>query len=158
MARTRQPFGMFYVLVDPDSYVEKILALITMTPYFVVCALTTLVVRCREMITITWLSGHLFNEAVNFCLKRILKQERPAGAPKVGFDEHGMPSAHSQFMGFFLSFALCVLMVRVKANIAMKITAAICSLILSGLVCFSRTELGFHTVSQVCSFAFFSCQ
>jgi dolichyldiphosphatase len=149
MRNEREPFGMFYVLVDPESHFEKILAIITMAPYFIVCALTTLIARCRELVTITWLVGHLLNEVVNFGLKRLLKEERPAGAPKVGFDSHGMPSAHSQFMGFFLSFAICMFVVRVRVNIFLKLIAAACSLILSTLVCYSRIELGFHTVPQV---------
>ena len=44
------PFGMFYVEVDPDSTAEKILAIAAMAPYFIMCALTTLIVRCRELL------------------------------------------------------------------------------------------------------------
>jgi dolichyldiphosphatase len=123
-----------------------------MAPYFLVCALTILIVRCRELMTITWLTGQLINEASNFFLKRQFKQARPHGAPKVGFDEHGMPSAHAQFMGFFLAFAVCVLLFRVRDNILSKLTVIACTLILTSLVCFSRTELGFHTHEQVRDF------
>ena len=145
----RVPFGMFYVLVDPDKPFEKVLALATMAPYFLVCALSVLIVRCRELMTITWLLGQLLNEAANFVLKRQFKQARPDGAPKVGYDEHGMPSAHAQFMGFFLASALCVLLFRVRVNMYSKLFVIACTLILTGLVCFSRTELGFHTHEQV---------
>ena len=149
----RVPFGMFYVLVDPDKPFEKVLALATMAPYFLVCALTILVARCRELMTITWLTGQVFlNEPANFVLKRLFKQARPYGAPKVGFDEHGMPSAHAQFMGFFLAFAVCVLVFRVRVNMLLKLSVIASTLILTGLVCVSRTELGFHTHEQVSDF------
>jgi dolichyldiphosphatase len=161
---SRVPFGMFYVLVDPDKPFEKFLALATMSPYFLVCALTVVVVRCRELITITWLFGQVFlNEPTNFVLKRLFKQARPHGAPKVGFDQHGMPSAHSQFMGFFLAFAVCLLLFRIRVNLLSKLSVAASILILTGLVCVSRTELGFHTPEQVlddflvCSIIFNSC-
>jgi dolichyldiphosphatase len=149
----RVPFGMFYVLVDPDKPFEKVLALATMAPYFLVCALTILIVRCRELLTITWLTGQLLNETANFVLKRQFKQARPDGAPKVGFDEHGMPSAHAQFMGFFLAFAVCVLLFRVRVNLLSKLSVIACTLTLTGLVCFSRIELGFHTHEQVRNFS-----
>ena len=155
MAR-RQPFGMFHVLVDPDSPFEKILAIITMAPYFVVCALVTLIVRCRELVTVTWMFGHLLNELANFFLKRVFKQPRPLGAPKVGFDEHGMPSAHAQFMGFFLSYAACVLAYRVSVKKTTKLGAMLIVFLLSAMVCYSRIELGFHTLEQVVQFFFVS--
>ena len=55
-----------------------------MAPYFIMCALTTLIVRCRELLVCSWLVGHLLNEVVNFVLKRTFKEKRPAGAPAVG--------------------------------------------------------------------------
>jgi hypothetical protein len=58
----REPFGMFHVMVDPDSKFEKIFGIATMAPYFVICTLVVLIVRCRELMTITWLVGQLANE------------------------------------------------------------------------------------------------
>ena len=84
MPGERVPFGMFYVEVDPESTAEKILAIAAMAPYFIMCALTTLIVRCRELLVCSWLVGHLLNEALNFVLKRTLKERRPPGAPSVG--------------------------------------------------------------------------
>lgn len=48
--------------------------------------------------------GQLSCEALNFALKRLLKEERP---PQILGQGYGMPSSHAQFMGFFaVSFAL----------------------------------------------------
>lgn len=45
----------------------------------------------------------LLNEVLNQVLKRTIRQKRPAGALLGGT---GMPSAHSQFMGFFTLYTL----------------------------------------------------
>jgi hypothetical protein len=63
----REPFGMFYVMVDPNSKFEKLLGIATMAPYFVICTLVVLVARCRELMTITWLVGQLGNEVCLLC-------------------------------------------------------------------------------------------
>ena len=70
--------------VDPHSKVEKLLAIAAMAPYFIMCALATLIVRCRELLVCSWLVGHLINEVLNFVLKRTFKEKRPDGAPAVG--------------------------------------------------------------------------
>lgn len=38
MAVQREPFGMFLVMVDPDSKFEKLLGVAAMAPYFIMCA------------------------------------------------------------------------------------------------------------------------
>ena len=40
----REPFGMFYVAVDPNSKWEKILGIATMAPYFLVPRLLSSVI------------------------------------------------------------------------------------------------------------------
>ncbi|EKX39757.1 hypothetical protein GUITHDRAFT_154363 [Guillardia theta CCMP2712] len=121
-----------------------------MAPYFIVCALVTLIARCRELVVCFWLLGHILNEALNFFLKRLFKEQRPPGAPAVGFDGHGMPSAHSQFMGFYLVFSAAVILLRIK-NVSMvyKLLPIAFNLLLSGAVVFGRVHLGFHTEAQV---------
>lgn len=50
-------------------------------------------------------AGQLACEAVNFILKRIIKEERPARIHKTGGKGYGMPSSHAQFV-FFWAVAL----------------------------------------------------
>lgn len=45
----------------------------------------------------------LMNEALNKCLKHLIRHRRPLGA---SIDGHGMPSAHAQFMTFFSTFVI----------------------------------------------------
>ena len=77
--------------MDPHSKAEKLLAIATMAPYFIMCALTTLIVRCRELLVCSWLVGHLLNEVLNFVLKRTFKEKRPVGAPAVGCESVASP-------------------------------------------------------------------
>ena len=81
---SQQAERLRHVQVDPHSKVEKLLAIAAMAPYFIMCALTTLIVRCRELLVCSWLVGHLLNEVLNFVLKRAFKEKRPPGAPAVG--------------------------------------------------------------------------
>ncbi|KAJ1474789.1 hypothetical protein T484DRAFT_1969770 [Baffinella frigidus] len=150
MAVQREPFGMFLVMVDPDSKFEKLLGVAAMAPYFIMCALAVLLLRCRELLVAVWLSGHLLNEALNLVLKKVIKEPRPPGAPRVGFDEHGMPSSHSQFMGFYLVFSSCVLLFRVRnVRAHWKLGAVAFNALLSAAVLHGRILLGFHTPPQV---------
>lgn len=48
MVTRREPFGMFYVAVDPNSKWEKILGIATMAPYFLVPRLLSSVITKRE--------------------------------------------------------------------------------------------------------------
>ena len=77
------------------------LALASMLPIFLIVSyLTTIAVR-RELHTCAILFGQLLNEALNLALKKQIRQPRPEGAPS---DDFGMPSSHSQFMGFFAAY------------------------------------------------------
>mmetsp|Transcript_26057 Transcript_26057/g.68579 ORF Transcript_26057/g.68579 Transcript_26057/m.68579 type:complete len:136 (-) Transcript_26057:33-440(-) len=60
-----------------------------------------------------------------------------------------MPSNHSQFMGFFVVFAILVLTLRVRIHRVLKNVCILFVVTLTLTVCYSRTELGFHTVDQV---------
>uniref|UniRef100_A0A7S1E1B7 Phosphatidic acid phosphatase type 2/haloperoxidase domain-containing protein n=1 Tax=Hemiselmis andersenii TaxID=464988 RepID=A0A7S1E1B7_HEMAN len=146
----REPFGMFYVAVDPSSKYEKLMGIITMGPYFLMCAMVVLTARCRELLTIVWLAGQLVNEVSNYVFKRLLKQPRPPGAPRVGMHESGMPSNHAQFMGFFVAYAVLVVVYRLRGYHPLEKSLALVGTASLGLlVCHSRLLFGFHTFEQV---------
>jgi len=95
-------------------------------------------------------------EALNFALKRVLKEERPAKMHGKGY---GMPSSHSQFVAFFsLSLTLFLLFRHVpkKAtpshtplSMVTRVILSACALATAGLVAWSRTYLNYHTPKQV---------
>ncbi len=58
----------------------------------------------------------------------------------------------SQFMGFFMTFSILVILLRLRGyNNLAKAFGCICSIGLSLAVCYSRLLFGFHTFEQVCS-------
>jgi dolichyldiphosphatase len=84
-------------------------------------------VLTRELVIIDMWAGQFLCEALNWALKRLIKQDRPDGVLFIAtycFDRvvhirildslsgYGFPSSHSQYMGYFASFLLCHLYFR----------------------------------------------
>jgi dolichyldiphosphatase len=100
--------------------------------------------------------GQMACEALNFALKRLLKEERPKQMHGKGY---GMPSSHAQFVAFFsISLTLFLLFRHVpkKATPSHTPLSLIARIALSGvalgnaaLVAWSRTYLSYHTPKQV---------
>jgi len=95
-------------------------------------------------------------EALNFALKRLLKQERPKQMHGKGY---GMPSSHAQFVAFFsISLTLFLLFRHIpkKAtpshtplNLTARVGLSGLALANAGLVAWSRIYLSYHTPKQV---------
>lgn len=95
-------------------------------------------------------------EALNFALKRILKEERPKQMHGKGY---GMPSSHAQFVSFFsLSLTLFLLFRHVPKKptashtpltLVARVGLSGLALVCAGLVAWSRTYLNYHTEKQV---------
>lgn len=77
------------------------LSLITLAPPFLLVAYITLLLVRRELTILTSFVGQLACEGLNLGLKRIFKHGRPTDFLGTGY---GMPSSHSQFMGYFMAF------------------------------------------------------
>jgi dolichyldiphosphatase len=100
--------------------------------------------------------GQMACEGLNFALKRVLKEERPAKMHGKGY---GMPSSHSQFVAFFsLSLTLFLLFRHVPKqatplhtplSMVSRVLLSACALATAGLVAWSRTYLNYHTPKQV---------
>lgn len=101
-------------------------------------------------------AGQMACEALNFALKRILKEERPKQMHGKGY---GMPSSHAQFVSFFsVSLTLFLLFRHVPKkpspshtplSLVSRIGLSGLSLACAGLVAWSRTYLSYHTEKQV---------
>ena len=95
-------------------------------------------------------------EAMNFSLKRLLKQERP---PQMHGKGYGMPSSHAQFVTFFslsLTFFLVFRHVPKPATashtpltMGSRVALSVLALFCAGLVAWSRLYLNYHTPKQV---------
>ncbi|PWN54060.1 PAP2-domain-containing protein [Violaceomyces palustris] len=155
-----------HVRYNPHDPLAKFLSLVTLSPIFLLCSYVTIILYRRELTFINALIGQLGCEGVNWGLKRLIRQPRPTVTLGSGY---GMPSSHSQFIGFFATFFLAHfsihrppnrstfvgpdgkqhlnlinIMRRVEHLIAMVIIA-----LLAILTCYSRYHLNYHTPAQI---------
>ncbi|CDU24989.1 related to CAX4-required for full levels of dolichol-linked oligosaccharides [Sporisorium scitamineum] len=149
--------GLTHVQYDPSDTFAKLFALVTLSPIFLLCSYVTIILLRRELTFINALIGQLACEGLNWALKRLIKQPRPTDRLGAGY---GMPSSHSQFLGFFAAFFLAHFwlnrpplvkprslinsMRRFEHALAMVLIASI-----SVLTCYSRHHLHYHTPLQI---------
>lgn len=77
---------------DPSTPIAPLLALLTLSPFFLFSSYATIILINRPLSGLNILLGQLTNEVFNGVLKRRLRGVRP-GALGEGY---GMPSSHSQ--------------------------------------------------------------
>jgi dolichyldiphosphatase len=116
----------------------------------------TLIWSTREAEILLMFAGQLACEALNFILKRILKEERPKQMHGKGY---GMPSSHAQFVAFFSITLTLFLLFRhtpkkpssshTPLSFAARVMLSGLALMNAGLVAWSRIYLNYHTPKQV---------
>jgi dolichyldiphosphatase len=85
--------------------IGPLLALLSLTPPFVVCALVTSTCVHRDVVAAYLLTGVLGSAALTSLIKRILQQSRPMRHDyKEEEMDYGMPSNHSCFVFFIATF------------------------------------------------------
>ncbi|CAI7678690.1 unnamed protein product [Penicillium manginii] len=137
---------------DPLSFVSAWLALL---PQALCVSYATLCWASREMEVILMFAGQLGCEALNFVLKRLIKEERPREMFGKGY---GMPSSHAQFMTFFAVYLTLFLISRHTPSYANSypysdfllrgaLTVGLCASAVA--VSASRVYLNYHTSRQV---------
>ncbi|XP_041369987.1 dolichyldiphosphatase 1-like [Gigantopelta aegis] len=129
------------------------LAWFSLLPFCIIVAFITLIIFRRDLHTMCFLTGLLLDEAVNWVLKHVIREQRPI-TERVLYTEYGMPSSHAQFMWFFSIYLTFFLFIRVYTNYTWvddlwKYAVSLGSFIISIIVCYSRIYLGYHTISQV---------
>lgn len=133
------------------------MALVTLSPIFLLCSYVTIILLRRELTFINALIGQLACEGFNWALKRLIKQPRPTDRLGAGY---GMPSSHSQFLGFFAAFFLLhfylnrppLLKPRTLINSMRRFEHALAMLLIASisvLTCYSRHHLHYHTPLQI---------
>lgn len=144
---------------DPISYFCAWLALI---PQGLCIVYVTLIWATREVEVALLFAGQLACEALNFVLKRLLKQERPVRMHGKGY---GMPSSHAQFVAFFAVSMCLFLLVRhqppttarakrrndnhTPLTVAERALGGLLCLLMAASVAWSRIYLNYHTELQV---------
>lgn len=106
-------------------------------------------------------AGQLACEALNFALKRLIKEERPRRIHGKGY---GMPSSHAQFVAFWSVSLALFLLVRhrpsgsKRANAAgvhqhwpwaQRLALSLVAAVLAAATAWSRIYLNYHTTRQV---------
>ena len=97
----------------------------------------------------------MLNEVLNKILKYTIREPRPVTRPYM-FNEFGMPSNHSQFVGFFSAYVLLFVLIRLPPFNQNAFLERFWRLLIIGgtwfvslLVCVGRVYLQYHTWSQV---------
>lgn len=158
---------------DPVSYLCAWLALV---PQALCVIYVTLIWSTREVEILLMFVGQMGCEALNFLLKRLIKEERPkrnafplrlkielAGVNKLFVIEmygkgYGMPSSHAQFVTFFsLTLALFLLYrhnpklsrAQTSTSLPQRALLSFAALLCAAAVAVSRIYLNYHTGKQV---------
>lgn len=104
---TDTPLTAYSSLQDPTDPVSYVCAWLALAPQALCVVYVTLIWSSREAEVALLFAGQLACEAINFALKRLIKEERPRRIHGKGY---GMPSSHAQFLAFWaLSLALFLL-------------------------------------------------
>ncbi|OAA45120.1 dolichyl pyrophosphate phosphatase [Beauveria brongniartii RCEF 3172] len=145
-----------HVYYDPDDRLSLLCAYLALLPQALGIVYLTLIFASREAEVALLFAGQLACEALNFLLKRLIKEERPRRIHGKGY---GMPSSHAQFV-FFWSIALSLfLLVRHRpttttttpggARLVARLAVSATSLGLAAATAWSRVYLNYHTPKQV---------
>lgn len=95
-----------------ESITPPLLALLSLTPPFGVCALVTSVFFQKDVVAAYLLVGSLLTAAISSAIKRVLKHPRPPRYDDDGDVEYGMPSNHSCFAWFGATFVILYIVRR----------------------------------------------
>ncbi|KAL6798683.1 hypothetical protein J3E68DRAFT_400518 [Trichoderma sp. SZMC 28012] len=162
---TLASLSVTHVYYDPDDYVSLVCAYLALLPQALCVVYATLIFSTREAEICLAFAGQLACEALNFILKRVIKEERPRRIHGKGY---GMPSSHAQFVAFWsLSLAL-FLLVRHKPlaqgksparatifdggrpwTLVERLAVSLAGALVAAATAWSRIYLNYHTTTQV---------
>ncbi|SCU90620.1 LANO_0D09384g1_1 [Lachancea nothofagi CBS 11611] len=149
------PFDDTYILYDPSDLLSYVLVYYSLLPIGILIFYFSWFLSTRELEALIIAGGQVANELLNNIIKNIIKEARPASFGS-SFQKdtlrsaHGMPSAHSQFMGFFLAYWSLKLVLHWKGiSTARKFGSIVAMALTTFMVAVSRIYLGYHSLAQV---------
>ncbi|XP_058823956.1 dolichyldiphosphatase 1-like [Topomyia yanbarensis] len=156
-----QPITLTLVEYPKDDLLGKLLAWISLAPLGIGAGFVALILFRRDLHTIVFFVGTLFNEGINIFLKHWIREPRPVNRSQI-WTEYGMPSSHSQCMCFFAQYVLLFIFIRLhhmnnnnaRAERLVRILVLVMCWVVTILVCFGRIYLQYHSLSQVLVGAF----
>ncbi|XP_071948280.1 dolichyldiphosphatase 1-like [Antedon mediterranea] len=150
-----KPVSLTFVQYQQGDLIGKLLAYFSLTPVFMLVGFCAILLFRRELHTITFLTGLVLNEGINWIAKHIIKEPRPVRGHE-GFGEYGMPSSHAQFMAFFAIYVVLFICIRLHQPSSYsfidniwRIIIGVGVVFLAVIVSYSRVYLQYHTTSQV---------
>ncbi|KAI1651691.1 PAP2-domain-containing protein [Daldinia loculata] len=151
--------SLTHVHYDPSDPISYLCAWLALIPQGLCVMYATLIWSTREIEIALLFAGQLACEALNFALKRFIKEERPRRMYGKGY---GMPSSHAQFVAYFaVSITLFLLLrhqppsprVRKRNHTSMSLLERVgwsaIGLGMAAAVSWSRVYLNYHTEKQV---------
>ncbi|OAA66105.1 dolichyl pyrophosphate phosphatase [Cordyceps fumosorosea ARSEF 2679] len=143
-----------HVYYDPNDRLSLLCAYLALLPQALGVVYLTLIFASREVEVALLFAGQLACEALNFALKRLIKEDRPRR--RILGKGYGMPSSHAQFV-FFWSVALALfLLIRHRPNnssgkvaAAARVVVSAAGLLVAAATAWSRVYLDYHTPRQV---------
>lgn len=152
--RTPVPFDDTFVLYDPHDPVSFVCAGLSLLPIAILVFYLSWFIITREFEPLVMAGGQVFNDVLNNVVKNYLKEPRPRHFE--GFQEnglrsgYGMPSAHSQFMGFFFTYLTLRLWLQWRGlTKSHRIVGTVALGSISFAVIFARVYLSYHSWAQV---------
>ncbi|KIV92864.1 hypothetical protein PV10_04128 [Exophiala mesophila] len=147
--------SLTHVRYNPDDPISYLSAWLALVPQGLCVVYVTLIWATREVEVLLMFAGQLACEALNFGLKRLIREERPRQMFGKGY---GMPSSHAQFVAFFsVSLTLFLLVRHVPttstsyspSTFQQRLLLSILAIFCAGAVAASRVYLNYHTPKQV---------
>ena len=90
--------SLTHVHYDPTSKISHACAYLALVPQALCITYATLIWSSREMEILLMFAGQMACEALNWVLKRYIREDRPTQMMGKGY---GMPSSHAQFVAYF---------------------------------------------------------
>ncbi|KAK3217224.1 hypothetical protein GRF29_1g2370578 [Pseudopithomyces chartarum] len=147
--------SLTHVHYNPADRISYLCAWLALVPQGLCVAYATLIWSNREIEIMLMFTGQMACEALNWILKRWIKEERPREMHGKGY---GMPSSHAQFVSFFsITLALFLLFRHVPHptdthtpfSFFQRFLLSVLALVSAAAVAVSRIYLSYHTPKQV---------
>ncbi|KAL6855767.1 PAP2 domain-containing protein [Trichoderma novae-zelandiae] len=171
-ASTLASLSVTHVYYDPNDYLSLLCAYLALLPQALCVVYATLIFSTREAEICLAFAGQLACEALNFLLKRLIKEERPRRIHGKGY---GMPSSHAQFVAFWSVSLALFLIVRHKPrpqqrsesspssssprnkvweggrpwSLVERLAVSLAGALVAAATAWSRIYLNYHTTKQV---------
>ncbi|KAF2797439.1 DOLPP1 protein [Melanomma pulvis-pyrius CBS 109.77] len=147
--------SLTHVHYNPADRLSYLCAWLALVPQALCVIYVTLIWSNREVEIMLMFAGQMACEALNWVMKRYIREERP---PEMHGQGYGMPSSHAQFVTFFsLSLTLFLLFrhvphpteTRTPFTLFQRFMISILAIGCAAAVATSRIYLNYHTPKQV---------